>query len=347
MKGTEGILQTAADWFDRLRHEDLSQEELASWQRWISEDAAHQRAFDRLQDAWQRFEGVPAPALPTRAQLEADAYTGDVAVSEWRRQPERSTRSRRAWKPLAAAAAVSLVAVGAFVLRNPSPLAPPAVTAFETQVGEHRKVQLTDGSMVVVGAKSLVWVRFQDDLRELVLDRGEAYFQVEKDPRRPFVVRAGDASVTAIGTAFNVSKTGPRVRVVVTDGVVSVTPHTAEPVVRAGAPKRKAIRLSAGSQWTTEASSGTANVNGVAPATATSWRKGRLEYISEPLKYVVADVNRYADLEIVIADAGLGELSVTGTIFEDDIDGWLQSIGEFIPVDVERAEPGRVVLHSR
>lgn len=78
-----------------------------------------------------------------------------------------------------------------------------------------------------------------------------------------------------------------------------------------------------------------------------AWRTGRREYLAEPLKYVVADVNRYSAAHITVRDAAVGELQITGTVFDNDIDGWLRSLEEFLPVKVERPEPGRVVLVER
>jgi len=82
-------------------------------------------------------------------------------------------------------------------------------------------------------------------------------------------------------------------------------------------------------------------------ALATAWRHGRLEYLGEPLKYVVADVNRYSNGEISLGDAAAGELSITGTVSESDIGDWLKTLEEILPLTVERTAAGRFVIHSR
>ena len=372
-RSADAVLTTAADWFDRLQNEDLSVEELASWQRWLAESPAHQRAFDELQDVWQRLEDVRPPSLPDERARSADRFTGEVSVSEWNaaedargstagaagftesasgsratagnRRPSRVTRWARSF---AIAAAVAVLLVGGYTLR---PLwigvfSSPASAVYETRGAQHREVRLPDGTVLSLGAKSLAWINFGVERRDVVLERGEAFFEVAKDPRRPFVVRAGDSQITAVGTAFNVRRAGERVMVAVQEGVVNVGPAAAGTPVSQHADEQ---RVSAGEQVILGHDNRGTSDAATMPLTAAAaaWRSGRLEYLNEPLKYVVADVNRYSKTEIVIDDPAVAELLVTGTVFEDDIDGWLRSIEEFMPVTADRSGGGRVRLRGR
>jgi len=61
-------------------------------------------------------------------------------------------------------------------------------------------------------------------------------------------------------------------------------------------------------------------------SSAVAWQQGRLAFESEPLRYVVQDVNRYTEKPIVIADPRTGALRVTGTVTEDNIIGWINSL---------------------
>jgi transmembrane sensor len=80
---------------------------------------------------------------------------------------------------------------------------------------------------------------------------------------------------------------------------------------------------------------------------AAAWRDGRLEYRGERLKYVIADVNRYLQEEIVIADPAAGELLVTGTVFADDAQAWVSGLEAFLPVLVQEEDDGRLLLRAR
>jgi len=63
---------------------------------------------------------------------------------------------------------------------------------------EHRTVTLPDGSLMDLSAKTTVAVDFRGDTRRLKLSPGEAFFRVQPDKKRPFVVNAGMLDVTAV-----------------------------------------------------------------------------------------------------------------------------------------------------
>ncbi len=79
------------------------------------------------------------------------------------------------------------------------------------------------------------------------------------------------------------------------------------------------------------------------PASAVSWQTGRLAFNREPLRYVLEDVNRYAAKPIVLDDASLGDVRITGTVTSSNVPGWIASLeNAFAVVAVEM--PDRIVL---
>lgn len=308
----------AAEWLVRIQNDDLSVEEISDWQQWLAASDENRKAFEQLQQLWYDFDGLPeksAPALPPPAPT-----------------------SKPMW--LAIAATV-LIAVTLGLWRPWANVTAPThqeTIAYETQPAEHRDVTLQDGSRLALSGKSLALVRFDASERAIKLDRGEVFFDVAKDAQRPFVVRTGDASITAVGTAFNVRQAIDRLNVTVTEGTVQVRRQDSDEIV---------ATLTAGQQFTLDANAGSAKVQTSTPDAASAWRSGRLEYLGEPLKYVVADVNRYSTLDISIADPAVGELLLSGTVFENDIDGWLRSVEALLPVRVDQSTPGKVVLSAR
>ena len=110
--------------------------------------------------------------------------------------------SRRIGLSLAAGLAGILVAGTAYFGYYEN--AVPQVADFDTTVGELKSVTLSDGSTVQLNTNSRVEVRFSSAERRVHLTRGEAYFSVAHNPRRPFSVYAANGIVTAVGTAFTV-----------------------------------------------------------------------------------------------------------------------------------------------
>lgn len=341
----EQLLETAADWLVRLQEGDLSAEALKRWQRWLEVSADHQRAFDDVQALWGKFGELPyLPAEPAAAELRRDRYRGEEPVRQWRSRARRS----RAWRLPVSLAASVLVAVGVgFGVWQYWPINPVVPNSYQTVTGQHQKVTLPDGSVMELGAASSAEVQYSDDERGVVLADGIAYFDVVRNSERPFVVRAGGGSVTAIGTAFSVQRREAQVTVVVSDGLVEVAKPVPTSTAAADRNRRPAkVQLPAGQQVAFSSGQGLELPTSTDVAAATAWREGRLVFQDESLDAAIADVNRYSRIPIELQDPALGGLRLTGTVVTSQVDGWLSGLESVLPVMVTK-HPDRIVLSSR
>jgi transmembrane sensor len=208
------------------------------------------------------------------------------------------------------------------------------------------QVTLPDGSQVNLGGRSKLSVDFTRNARDVRLESGEAFFAVQKDATRPFRVHVLDGVVTAVGTAFDVRTTNDRVLVAVAEGTVQVNgsgptlPRGAEASFAPPDPgARPVTRLRRGEavdfvnrpeNHTLEA----AVVTHVDPAEPARWRDGWLVYRDEPLRNVLADIGRYTDRNIIIAQSLSEGPHFTGAVFKDSIIEWLESLPNAFPVTV-------------
>ena len=349
------LLRAAAEWAAELSSAEISPRRIAQWQQWLAASEAHRDAFDRIQStllAIDRSAGENIP-WPTEAEIATDAYDGSVPISVWKarssRAAERAGRGRAWLDTLRRRRGIAVGLAASIVVAIAAPIAlqfihstqvEPSVTIVETRAGENRDVSLADGSILSVGARSVLWATLSRDAREVTLERGEAFFRVAKDPARPFTVKIGNASVVAVGTAFNIRRTHARVVVAVADGVVKVDAPAMQGASAASA------QLRVGQQLSLNSIDGSSRMEVVDAGGIATWREGLLQYRDEPLPSVVADVNRYSESEIVIADPAVAELRVTGTVFANDVESWLQSLEAALPVRVIRAPDGAVRLES-
>ena len=92
------------------------------------------------------------------------------------------------------------------------------VQTFATGHGEERSLQLPDNTLVQLDSDSAITIRFNEGQRRVVVDRGQAFFKVSKDPARPFSVQVGDSLIRDIGTAFNVYQRTVDTTVTVAEG---------------------------------------------------------------------------------------------------------------------------------
>jgi transmembrane sensor len=361
----DSVLQEAAQWSLELSTGDIPAERIAQWQQWLAASEAHRAAFDRIQSTWSAVDrfATGTVAWPTDTEVASDAYDGSVSVSVWRSRASTKRSSRRggAWanwrrRPwltvgLAASVVAALTALAVVPVIRSMQFAQPVVTVVETASGENRDVPLGDGSVVSAGAQSVLWATLTGDSREVTLERGEAFFRVAKDPTRPFMVKIGATTVAAVGTAFNVRRAGERVVVGVSEGIVKVDARviTAQSAAQAQ-PERTVIRtarLSVGQQLSFDATDGSASIQSVDVIGIAAWREGLLQYRDEPLRSVIADLTRYCAHGIVIANPQIADLRITGTVFANDVDSWLQSLETALPVRVVWAPDGSARLEAR
>ncbi|WP_129778619.1 FecR family protein [Peristeroidobacter soli] len=334
---TDPIHLAATEWLMRMQVPDVAQEEISAWLDWMQRDARHAAAFDRIQELSVSLKAVPAPPEPDAGKLVADHYDAAVPLGDW-----YATRNRRRVAVGVVAAVSTAVVLAGALLHIETAKNEPTVAeqVLDTSVGENRRVTLSDGSLVVLGGSTGLAVAFSERQRVVRLDRGEAYFQVAKDSSRPFIVQAGAASVTAVGTAFNVNQREDRSIVTVTEGRVLVELAKLSTAVS----PRTGVHLNAGEQ-------ATADHAGIgAPATVSdlasilSWQSGRLSFNKQSLRDAVRDVNRYASKPIRLATEEIGDIPITGTVTTSNISGWVTSVERAFGLAADET-PDVVMLH--
>jgi transmembrane sensor len=304
-------LREAGEWIQRL-NESTDPTLAEDWMKWCQADPENLPAFESIQSVWDGFS--IERTLPAVQSLPA----------------ARASRVRIA---LTAAAAFLIVAGAAtwFSLHYS------AEQVFDTAVSEQRVETLSDGSRLDLAPDSRVGVRFTEGLREVRLDRGEAFFTVAHNSARPFIVHVNGLTVTAVGTAFDV-RAGPSSTVVtVSEGRVSVGPANAPATT---------VLADVGQRVTFSGPARRLSVAAVDPRMAESWRDGTLQYVGEPLEEVVNDVNRYSRRKIVVAPALL-QSRFTGTVSTADVGDWLAALQQIFPVDVVDQGSKGILIQSR
>lgn len=339
-------LEQAALWWQRLREEDLRPDEISEWLAWCQRDPANLAAFEQIETLGARLDALDPRTRQSLARelLEGEAATGPVPTAS----PQR-WRHRVGLLRSLALAAMLLAAIGlGFYLSAAHTARLTQNAVYATARAQNRDLELPDGSRVALGAATRLHIAYSAGLRNLQLADGEAYFEVAHSAQRPFVVHVGRLRVVAVGTAFNIRKTGPLIELVVTDGAVDVEDGAAlaASASQTRRPNDGAIRVAAGQLVVADAGQGL-RVRPADPATATAWRQGRLRFVDEDLAVVVANLNRYTREQVVIADAALGKLRYTGTILQGREADWLLAIEKVFPIRAQRDAQGRIALYRR
>jgi transmembrane sensor len=199
-------------------------------------------------------------------------------------------------------------------------------------VGEIAHATLADGSRVDLNTGTALALHFTETERRVELLRGEALFDVARDPARPFVVEGGGVSVRAVGTVFFVRADGATAPVGVAEGRVDVTDSGRHLQVSAG----EALRRQEGGATVVKADMGR----------ATAWRDGHVVFAGERLADVLSDLARYRRGRIVLLDSRLGERRVTAAFDPRDTDDALDALAATLGLRVTRLTPLLVLVGS-
>lgn len=308
-------MEEAAVWAARMRDPELV--DMVALDEWLRASPDHAPAYNEMLTLWNVL-GAPAEAIAERNRFQA-ASPGNVV---------RLARRRIVRHALAGAVAASLLLVAAWQPINDA-LYADAVTA----VGGERKMTLADESIVTLNTDSAMAYDDGKGLRRLELLRGEAYFEVAKDPSRPFLISAGDATIQVVGTRFNVRRSGARVIVSVTEGRVQLSGG------RAGAQPQI---LTAGDQGWAEA--GRIDVAHQVDVDAVlAWRRQQAVFYRAPVAAVVEDLNRYRRAPIVVMGSRLRDQPISGVFNLRDTDDAARTIEQTLGAKLTRL-PGGVIL---
>ncbi|MHB8813989.1 MAG: FecR family protein [Steroidobacteraceae bacterium] len=314
-------LVEAAAW--RAYLTEAGRERTPDFDAWLAANERNRAGWDQVQGPWDFFgEHATSPEL-----MEARRRTLGRAQAASRRRWRSSMLSATQVKWAAAAAGAIAAGLVTLLLIRVNP-----ADTYRTGVGERRTVLLADSSKLTLDAETEVRVRLGRKMRELELIRGQARFDVAHDARRPFSVLADGEKVVATGTAFDVDLLGPKLLVTLIEGRLTVVPDGAPTAAR----EPRVVQLTSGQQLVF--TPGSPPVVGKADLErATSWEKGQL---------VFDRINRYSKRPLTISDPAIAELKISGICDTDDIEGFVTTITEYLPVR-EVEEGGEIRLESR
>lgn len=322
----------AAEWAVRLGTRDLTAEEQAELDQWLAADIRHRGALLRARASWAdldrlaalRGHGGPEPSPRPSPEGRGSHHPGPLSGGEG---------VMRRWFVAASFAVVVLGGTGAWWTLSHR-------NVYVSNVGQIRRVALSDGSSMVLNTATEATVNFDKAIREIQLSTGEGLFHVAKDPTRPFVVRAGPVSVRAVGTVFSVSALDQRVDVTVTEGVVYL-------IDNASGSNGTVIRRVAANEHATVMEARRVDVEPIPHDEAErrlAWRDGMVDFAGEPLAAAVGEINRHNYRHVVVDDPTLAARPVVGLFRANDPDGFAETVAMALGAQPVHEEDG---IHLR
>lgn len=297
--------------------------EMLEVEAWCRADEANQKYFNQLKSIFEK-----AASAPVQIQFDTDAA--------WQRMRNKLKLEAKVvplkpagfnWQPLRIAAGVILVVVGgifAYQWWN----APTQTLALVSESKTHQDT-LPDSSTVFLNKNSSLSYEYnaRQKTRTVKL-KGEGYFEVKHEEKKPFVIQADDGVfVRDIGTAFNVRSYPNKdtVEVIVQSGEVQF--YTL---------KNPGLNVRAGETgiYSKRAKSFTKIAR--ADTNALAYKTGVFSFHSTDLKSVIDRINEVYDSKIRLSDAQIGNCVLTATFVNEDIETVVDVVAETMGLTIEK-----------
>jgi transmembrane sensor len=328
--------EAAAYWLVKHDARSLSPEDQRAFQAWLAADPAHGDAYERAHSMWANFEHDADPA-----ELRALRTAALAVVPVPRRWP------RIAVITLVCGIAASL-ALTLNSARHPqsdvvtNTASPALAEKYTTTHNERSTVTLSDGTIVTLNLGTTLDVAYTPAERFVRITQGQAFFEVAKNPYRPFVVAAADRRVTALGTQFDVRLDPDRVEVVLLEGKVSVD-HDAPTMLERLNIHKAHVELKPGEKLVA-ALGEPLTVTDTNAQRVTSWRQGWVVFDNASVGDAVAELNRYADHPLTVPDKSVRNLRLSGVFRVGQPDRFATIIQELLPVKAVEGTHGETLL---
>jgi transmembrane sensor len=280
------------------------------FQHWLAADPRHAEDYALCEITWEVSRGpadlVPMPMVRTARSRNREGALGALAL----------------------AAAVTGIAIWVW---------PARMDTWSTAPGEQRTLVLNDGTRITLNTRTRVTARISWRARDVHLGEGEAFFEVSKDPARPFTVTTPYGSARALGTRFDVYVVPRGLAVTTEEGRVLVRNADDGPGVSVDAGHRAELR-----QGQLQADLSSADLH-----SALSWMTRRLDFNDEPLEAVLREVSRYTDWPVKAETSAIGSLHISAVLRTGDMTALKAMLHGAFGLDVEARGKEWVVVDPK
>ena len=280
---------------------EISVEEQTQLDVWLRADAENQKTATAIEKLWKMSANfskeIKVDLDKDFAQLEQRIQAdekGSKPKAITRTLPQQTKKSW--WKLLSIAAAILLLAGAFFILNKNKDTA--QMLAMQTLSGEIKEIALADGSKIWLNQNSKLDYPDQMNGNERrVTLTGEAFFDISKNPQKPFIITTRDAEVKVLGTSFQVRAYDEesQTEVVVKTGKVSLEKKSGG----------KSIILTPNQKGIYDSKIDKYSRGEVQNLNVISWQNKMLDFRDTPLWKVLEDVENHFDIKLMLVNQDL------------------------------------------
>ena len=306
---------------------EASPEEEQAVKEWMDENAENTSYYNQFKKIWDSSKQLAAEST-----VDVNKAWERFRVRIATKNETSIVSNRRSFSWMRVAASVILIAgLGAAAYFMFSTTEPKEMVAQTTQ--NVLVDTLPDGSIITLNKKSSITYpsKFKGNKRDIAL-KGEAFFNVVPDKKKPFIISVNDVQVTVVGTSFNIKSENGNTEVVVETGIVRVT--------RSG----QTVELIAGEKIIMAANDNIATKETVSDKLYNYYRSKEFVCDDTPLWKLVQVLNQAYDAKIVIGRKELNDKKLTTTFNNESLDQVLEVIHLTFDIKVTKKEDGQIIL---
>jgi transmembrane sensor len=328
------VTRQAASWVVQLRSADRSAGTDCEFADWLRASPVHVAEYLLAVEVWQALAHVDLDRSTSSESLIDEARRFGATALPITPAPVTSRPARGRWLSSRTALGAIVAVLGTFTWMS---WERPAVIDLATGIGEQRSAVLPDRSIVELNTRSEIRVIYSASQRRIELVRGEAFFQVAKNPARPFVVFTDLATATAVGTRFSVYRASRGTIVTVEEGRVLVS--DIRPTTRPGEQTRliQSVEVDPGTQAEAQPSR-PVQTHRADLQRSLAWRERRLVFDGTPLAQVIEEFNRYNSVTLLLMDTRLSDRRISGVFDANDPESLIDFLVKVDRIPVNRSD---------
>lgn len=309
----------------------LTPQEQSGLDDWLAQSPDNQAVVQQVAQAWELSGGF---SQEVELDADADFERLERRISQAEEKPSAKVvamKPKRNW--LAIAAAIALLLATPLLLRKYIGSAVKMDSFATTDSPAPQPLELADGSKVWLNAHSSLRFFTENKGKERRIElTGEAFFEVAKNPERPFVVTSKLGDVTVLGTSFNVRNDEHRqtLEVNVSTGKVRLQPCKG---------KQHLLLVANETGIFDQSKNSLTKSTGAANNTA-AWHTAKLVFENEPLEEVLQQLSTLHSVSLSIENQAIAKCPVTVTFEKVTVDAALETLSSIFGGKVVKAADG-------
>ena len=338
----------AAHWIIRLSEEPDNKELRAEFDAWKDASELNAELYDDIRAASDLIEDVPpvtremwepsvtgSPVPETEIQTVATSTPPSLCPNQKHSFLDRLlTPLLTHWK-LSACAGICLF--GILYLFIPA-IYMSVEADYYTGTAEQQTLRLSDGSLIDLAPQSAIQVNYSDAKRQIILIKGEAFFSVNSNPQRPFIVQADTTLTRVLGTEFMVKRSDTGAQVSVAEGRVMVEDSSLTSTLSKELLAGDKIQLTRGKDY---------YQSRVSTTNIAAWRNGELVVKNQTVEELIDVIRMYYKGVIILQSERLKNLRVSGLYQLDSPQKTLRNLAESHGARIQQISPWIILIKDQ